>query len=139
MTRTLDLGSPTTLDMMKVYVSSAHPSPELKKQLETLLSIHREVADTGEKITNLRERLVEYRERMDELQDQILSLKKVKSAADLQRNLQDKMKDISNRVQKTTIDIVDNQEKLMLAKVRFADSLAELSLPDAAEALAVKP
>ncbi len=139
MNRTLDLGSPTTLDLMKVFVASAHPGPALRKQLESLLGIHREVADTGEKITSLRERLVEYRDRMNELQDQIVSLKKVKSATDLQRNLQDKMKDISNRVQKTTIDIVDNQEKLMLAKVRFADTLAELTLPDAAAALAVKP
>jgi tRNA splicing endonuclease len=139
MTRTLDLGSPTTLDMMKVFVQSAHPSPELKKQLEGLLVIHREVIDTGEKILNLRQRAVEYRERMDELQDQIISLKKVKSAASLQKNLTDKMKDISNRVQQTTIDIVDNQEKLMLAKVQFQDQLAEMTLPDVAANLAVKP
>ena len=33
--------------------------------------------------------------------------------------------------------IVDNQEKLMLAKVRFQDALAELTLPDAAAHLAV--
>ena len=139
MTRTLDLGSPTTLDMMKVFVQSPHPSPVLKKQLETLLGIHKEVVDTGERITSLRERLVEYRERMAELQQQIVSLKSVKSAVELQRNLQDKMRDISNRVQKTTIEVVDNQEKLMLARVRFADALAELTLPDAAAALAVKP
>jgi hypothetical protein len=139
MTRTLDLGSPTTLDMMKVFVASAHPSPALKKQLGDLLGIHREVVDTGEKIVNLRERAVEYRERMDELHEQILSLKKVKSAASLQKNLTDKMKDISNRVQQTTIDIVDNQEKLMLAKVRFQDQLAEMTLPDVAANLAVKP
>ncbi len=70
---------------------------------------------------------------------QILSLKKVKSAASLQKNLTDKMKDISNRVQQTTIDIVNAQEKLMLAKVRFQDQLAEMTLPDAAANLAIKP
>ncbi len=139
MTRTLDLGSPTTLDMMKVFVQSPHPTPALKKQLEGLLAIHREVVDTADRITSLRERAVEYRVRMDELQDQIVSLKKVKSAASLQKNLTDKMKDISNRVQQTTIDIVDNQEKLMLAKVRFQDQLAEMTLPDVAANLAVKP
>ena len=139
MNRTLDLGSPTTLDMMKVFVQSPHPSPELKKQLEGLLGIHREVVDTTEKIVNLRERAVEYRQRMDELQDQIISLKRVKSAASLQKNLTEKMKDISNRVQQTTIDIVDSQEKLMLAKVRFQDQLAEMTLPDVAANLAVKP
>jgi predicted nucleic acid-binding Zn-ribbon protein len=132
LTRTLDLAQPTTLDMMKVFVDSPHPTAELKKQLQELLAIHREVIDTDEKIANLRDRAGEYRVRMDELNDQILSLKKVKTATSLSRNLQDKMKDISDRVQKTTIDIVDNQEKLMLAKVRFQDALAELTLPDAA-------
>lgn len=68
-----------------------------------------------------------------------MSLRKVKTAASLSRNLQDKMKEISERVQRTTIDIVDQQEKLMLAKVRFQDALAELTLPDATAAVAVKP
>ena len=76
---------------------------------------------------------------MDELNEQILSLRKVKTATSLSRNLQEKMKEISDRVQRTTIDIVDHQEKLMLAKVRFQDALAELTLPDAAASLAVKP
>jgi hypothetical protein len=139
LTRTLDLSSPTTLDMMKVFVDSPHPSAELRKQLKDLLAIHREVIDTDEKIISLRERAGEYRVRMDELNEQILSLRKVKTATNLSRNLQEKMKEISDRVQRTTIDIVDHQEKLMLAKVRFQDALAELTLPDAAASLAVKP
>jgi outer membrane protein OmpA-like peptidoglycan-associated protein len=139
LTRTLDLASPTTLDMMKVFVDSPHPSAELRKQLKDLLAIHREVIDTDEKIISLRERAGEYRVRMDELNEQILSLRKVKTATNLSRNLQEKMKEISDRVQRTTIDIVDHQEKLMLAKVRFQDALAELTLPDAAASLAVKP
>jgi hypothetical protein len=137
LTRTLDLASPTTLDMMKVFVDSPNPSPELKKQLQALLAIHREVIDTGEKIINLRQRAGEYRERMDELNDQIVSLRKVKKAGPLMKSLQDKMVEISDRVQKTTIDIVDSQEQLMLAKVRFQDTLAELTLPDAAARFAI--
>jgi hypothetical protein len=135
LTRTLDLASPTTLDMMKIFVESPNPSPELKKQLQALLAIHREVVDTGERIINLRQRAGEYRERMDELNDQIVSLRKVKKAGALMKSLQDKMVEISDRVQKTTIDIVDSQEQLMLAKVRFQDALAELTLPDAAAPL----
>ena len=137
LTRTLDLASPTTLDMMKVFVASPNPSAELKKQLEGLLAIHREVVDTGEKIINLRQRAGEYRARMDELNDQIVSLRKVKKAGALMKSLQDKMVDISDRVQKTTIDIVESQEQLMLAKVRFQDALAELTLPDAAAQYAI--
>ena len=43
-------------------------------------------------------------------------------------HLQQKMKEISQRVQQNTIAIVDHQEKLMVAKVRFHDGLAELTL-----------
>jgi hypothetical protein len=40
------------------------------------------------------------------------------------------MKDISNRVQKATIDLVDQEEKIMLARVSFQDKLADLQLDD---------
>jgi hypothetical protein len=43
------------------------------------------------------------------------------------------MKDISERVQRTTIQIVDQEEKIMLARVQFQDALAELTLPDATQ------
>jgi len=46
-------------------------------------------------------------------------------------HLKGKMRDISDRVQKTTIAIVDQEEKIMLARVEFQDALAELTLPDA--------
>jgi hypothetical protein len=60
-----------------------------------------------------------------------VSLQAVKTGNDLMANLKAKMRDISNRVQKTTIDIVNNEEKIMLARIEFQDMLAELSLPDA--------
>jgi hypothetical protein len=48
-------------------------------------------------------------------------------------HLKAKMKDISDRVQKTTIQIVDQEEKIMLARVQFQDTLADLVLPDATQ------
>jgi hypothetical protein len=47
-------------------------------------------------------------------------------------HLKTKMRDISDRVQKTTIQLVDQEEKIMLSRVQFQDALAELSLNDAA-------
>ncbi len=131
MVRTLDLGADPGLDMMKVFVDSGDPGPELKAQLKDLLKLHHSMVDGKETMDSLRRRNAEYRLRMDELHDQILTLKKVKTAGDLMRHLQAKMKDISNRVQKTTIEIVDTEEQIMLAKVKFQDALAELRLPDA--------
>lgn len=131
LTRTLDLNHDATLDMMKVFVETAESSPELEAQLRELLGVHREMVDGKEKMDSLRRRAAEYRVRMDELTAQILTLKAVKHGGDLVKHLDAKLKDISNRVQKTTIEIVDTEEKLMLAKVRFQDMLAELRLPDA--------
>ncbi len=138
MERTLDLNADVTLDMMKVYVEAAEGSPELKTQLRKLLGIHKTLIDLTEEQTSLRRRLDDYRERMDELHGQIVTLQAVKTGGDLMRNLKQKMADMSDRVQKGTIAIVDNEEKIMLTRVQFQDALAELTLPDASQAVSKK-
>ena len=52
-------------------------------------------------------------------------------------HLKDKMKDISERVQKATISLVDFEEKIMLTRVQFQDAIAELTLPDVTQPTAV--
>jgi hypothetical protein len=54
-------------------------------------------------------------------------------------HLKTKMKEISDRVQRTTIGLVDQEEKIMLARVRFQDALAELAMPDALASAAAPP
>ncbi|MGE0549640.1 MAG: OmpA family protein [Kofleriaceae bacterium] len=131
MQRTFDLNADVTLDMMKVYVEAPDGTPELKDQLRKLLAIHRGLVDLSEEQVSLRRRLEDYKERMDELHAQIVTLQAVKTGNDLMGHLKAKMRDISNRVQKTTIALVDQEEKIMLARVQFQDALAELTLPDA--------
>ncbi len=131
MERTMDLSADVTLDMLKLFVNAPEMTADLKTQLNGLLAIHREVADMIEREANLRKKLEDYRERMDELHVQLVSLQLVKTGGDLLSHLRIKMKDISDRVQKTTIEVVDTEEKIMLARIRFADALAELSLADA--------
>jgi len=138
MERTLDLQADVTLEMMKIYVTAPDASPEVKAQLEKLLAIHRGLVDLTEEQVSLRRRLGDYKERMDELHAQIVTLQAVKTGNDLMSHLKAKMKDISDRVQKTTIALVDQEEKIMLARVRFQDTLAELSLPDAIAQAAAK-
>lgn len=133
MERTLDLSAGVTLDMMKVFVEAPEPTAELRAQLRELLATHKGIVDALTEQESLRQRLAEYRARMDELHVQLVSLQAVKTGEDLMKNLKAKMRDISDRVQKTTIALVDNEEKVMLAKVRFQDQLAELKLPDARE------
>jgi hypothetical protein len=130
MERTLDLNADVTLDMMKVYVEAPEGNKELKDSLRKLLAVHRKVVDLATEQDSLRRRLHDYKERMDELHAQILTLQAVKTGNDLMGHLKTKMKDISSRVQKTTISIVDQEEKIMLARVEFKDMLAELTLND---------
>ena len=117
--------------MMKIYVDSAVGSPELEDSLKKLLGIHRKLIDLTQEQDSLHRRLGDYRERMDELHGQILTLTAVKTGGDLMNHLKNKMKDISERVQKATIEVVDNEEKIMLTRVQFQDAIAELTLPDA--------
>ncbi|MFN0249581.1 MAG: hypothetical protein ACKV2T_22035 [Kofleriaceae bacterium] len=134
MERTLDLNASVTLDMMRVYVEAPEGPPALKEQLRKLLGIHKGLVDLTEESTSLRRRLSDYKERMDELHAQIVTLQAVKTGHDLMSHLKSKMRDISDRVQKTTIAIVDQEQKIMLARVSFQDALAELTLPDAVAA-----
>ncbi|HSS00322.1 MAG TPA: hypothetical protein VLM79_24860, partial [Kofleriaceae bacterium] len=85
---------------------------------------------------SLRRRLADYKGRMDDLHGQIVTLQAVKTGGELMGHLKTKMKEISDRVQKATIQIVDQEEKIMLARVRFQDALGELALPDAAQTAA---
>jgi hypothetical protein len=128
--RTLDLNADVTLEMMKVYVEAPEGSPEIKEQLRKLLAIHKNLIDLAQEQESLRRRLGDYKERMDELHAQIVTLQAVKTGNDLMAHLKAKMRETSDRVQKTTISIVDQEEKIMLARVRFQDALAEMTLND---------
>ena len=112
--------------MLGVYVASARPSPVLKARLTEILAQHRALVDGLARIELLRQRIDEYRVRSRELEGQVLSLRKVKHAAELQRSLQQKLDDTATRGQQATLDLVAAQEELMLATVRFQDGLAEL-------------
>jgi hypothetical protein len=75
---------------------------------------------------------------MDELHAQIVTLQAVKTGGDLMTHLKQKMKEISERVQKSTIAMVDAEEKIMLTRVEFQDALSELSLPDVTQTALTK-
>jgi hypothetical protein len=55
----------------------------------------------------------------------------VKTKGELMTHLKTKLKEISERVQKTTIELVDMEERAMLTRIRFQDGVSELSLEQA--------
>ena len=99
--------------------------------MRRLLATHRTGVDLDDKIETLREQLGEYRSRSGELHAQVVSLKLVRSSGELMASLKAKLAETSDRIQKTTIEIVNTQEKLMLTRVKFQNQLAELRLSDA--------
>jgi flagellar biosynthesis chaperone FliJ len=126
--KTTDIRSPAGLDMIKAYLSSAAVEGPLKDKVTELLKIHAEMANVEQQIATLREQMSEYRARMDELHAQIVTLRAVKTAGPIMAHLEKKLQEVSDKVSKSTVELVGLQEKLMVARVRFQDGVADLSL-----------
>lgn len=126
--RTVDLRSQVGVDLVRVYLQTAKEDQKVEASMKKLLGLFDDMAKAELQIAHLRERGSEFRVRMDELENQIFSLKAVKTGGQLMTHLQQKMREISDKVQATTLDIVKAQERMMLAKVSFQDELAELTL-----------
>jgi hypothetical protein len=130
--RTADIRSADGMQLVKAYLSSAALEGPLKDQVAELVKIQEEIGNLDEHVTTLREQMGEYRQRMDELHGQIVTLRLVRTAGPLMASLEKKMQEMSDKVSKGTIDVVAMEEKRMLARIRFEDGVADLSLGGAA-------
>jgi len=126
--KSTDIRSNVGMDMVVAYLSQSATEGPLKGKVDDLLKIQREIGNIEQKITTMREQMDEYRARMDELHVQLVSLKAVKTAGPLMQSLEKKLDEVSDKLSKATIDLVGEQEKLMVAKIKFQDGVAELSL-----------
>ncbi len=126
--RTLDMRTGEAMDLLRVYLQMPAGDATLATSLQKLLKLHQEIGHHEEAIHGLRERAGELRVRMDELHAQIFDLQALRTGGALLAHLKDKMKDISTQVQKNTLAIVEQQEKMTLVKVLLADGLADLTL-----------
>jgi len=130
---TTDIRSPDGMGLIRAYLSSAVVEGPLKKQVDELLQLNTEMENIEQKIATTREQMTEYRARMDELHAQIITLRAVKSTTGaLLNNLEKKLSDISDRLSKATVAVVGFQEQAMVARIRFQDGVAELSLDNQA-------
>ncbi|MCB9740095.1 MAG: DUF4139 domain-containing protein [Deltaproteobacteria bacterium] len=126
--RSVDLRSDAGIELVRVYLAAPGADPKLKAAMAEVLGHFDAMVGAEAKIAHLRERAAELRVRLDELHDQLSSLEGMRRGASLEAHLQKKMKETSEHVQKATLAIVEAQEARMLARVRFQDALAELSL-----------
>lgn len=126
--RTTDIRTSAGLDLVRAYLSSAAVAGPLKKDVEHLLSLNADMVKVEQQIQTAREQMGEYRMRMDELHAQLVTLKAVKTAGPLMTHLEKKLQEISEKLSKSTVDVVALQEKLMVARVQFQTGVADLTL-----------
>jgi hypothetical protein len=131
--KTADLRTPEGLDLVNVFVSSAAAEGPLKAAVADLLQVHRDMANLEQHIATTKEQMGEYRERMDELHVQIVTLRAVRTAGPLMQSLERKLSEMSDKLSKSTIDVVSLEEKLMVAKIHFQDKVADLTLEKPAD------
>ncbi|NUN16457.1 MAG: DUF4139 domain-containing protein [Myxococcales bacterium] len=126
--RSIDIRTPDGFALVKAYLNGDQASGPLKEAMKELLALHVEMANVEQKIKTEHDKLDEYRARMDELHAQIVSLRLVKGGNALLRNLEGKMREISDKVSQGTIAVVNLEEQLMVARIQFQDGVAELTL-----------
>ncbi|MCC6647569.1 MAG: DUF4139 domain-containing protein [Polyangiaceae bacterium] len=126
--RTTDLRSPEGLELIRVHVSGLAAEDPLRRRVDELVKLHTEMANVEQRIASQREQLAEMRARLDELHAQVVTLRAVRTTGpQLLSHLEKKLQEVSERVSKATVELVSLQERLMVAKVRFQDGVAELS------------
>jgi hypothetical protein len=127
--RTIDLRTTEGVGSVGLYLKSAADlDPKLRKQLDEILALYREMADTEQKIATVAQQMDEYRARIDEINVQLVTLRKVRTAGELSRHLAKKMQEMSDRLQTATIRSTDLKEEVMTRRIRVQDELAELTL-----------
>jgi hypothetical protein len=138
--KSTDIRTTDGLGLLQAYVSAGalEGSPELRAQITQLVTLQKDMVNLEQRIQTQREQMAEYRARMDELHAQLVTLKLVKTAGPMMSSLEKKMQEVSDKVSKATVNIVDSQEKLMLSKIKFQDGVAELSLEKKPETKEVK-
>jgi hypothetical protein len=127
--KSVDVRSPGGVAELGLYLKTAKNLPEeLKQKLSQVLGMHRELVELDEKLTTISTQIEMYRARVDELNAQLVTLRKVPQAAELSRNLAKKMAEISDRLQKSTLDAASVEGARLTRRVALEDRLAELTL-----------
>lgn len=129
-TQTTDIRTKEGLDMVKAFISADLAQGALKDAIQSIVKEQLELANIEQRKGTAREQLGEYRNRMDELHAQIVTLKVVKSAGPMMQSLEKKLTEVSDKVSKITVQIVELEEQAMVARIKLQDSIAELTLGD---------
>ena len=136
--KTVDIRSQGGMELVRAFVSSAALEGDVAGKLKSLLQLQKDLGNIEERIATQREQMGEYRTRMDELHAQLVTLKLVKTAGPLMKNLESKLAEVSDKVSKATVDLVSLEEERMIQRIKLQDGVAELSLEKREDTIAAK-
>lgn len=126
--KTVDIRTDRGVREIGMFLRSKSIEPGLKGKLQDVIRSHTEASNLQEKISVLEDQMGVYRTRIDEINVQLFTLKKVGQAGKLRRHLQQKMEEISERLQDATMETTQLKGDLMTLRIALQDRLAELSL-----------
>jgi hypothetical protein len=138
--KTVDIRTSSGIADLKLYLRAAQArlDAETRTRLEQIVDMHRAMMELEERRQTALLQTETYRERIEELNAQLVSLRRVAQAQALSQNLARKMDEISQRLQKLTIQVADFDGQLLAERVKLEDRLAELTLAKSATAVAAK-
>jgi len=139
-TKAVDIRTTSGAGELKLYLkaASARLDADTRARLEQIVEMHRAMTELEERRQTALLQTHTYRERIDELNLQLVSLRRVTQAQVLSQNLARKMDDISQRLQKLTIQVADFDGQILAERVKLEDRLAELTLAKPTTAVASK-
>jgi hypothetical protein len=138
--KTVDIRTTSGVEDLKLYLRAAQArlDAETRTRLDQIVEMHRAMMELEERRQTAILQTDTYRERIDELNAQLVSLRKVSQAQALSQNLARKMDEISQRLQKLTIQVADFDGQILAERVKLEDRLAELTLAKSSSAVAAK-
>lgn len=132
--KSLDIRTEGGIGELGLYLHSASKlEPELASKLSHIVDRHRAMVALDERLVTIQAQSNVYRERIEEINAQLVSLRRVAQAGELSRHLAKKMEEISQRLQKATIDAADLEAKRLTERVAMEDQLSELTLENRKE------
>ncbi len=132
--KTVDIRTAPGVAAMGLYLKTARLDAALQGKLDDIIKLHKQIADMQQRIETLESQMATYRTRVDEIHVQLVTLRQVPNAQQLSKHLAQKMEEISNRLQKATIEVTDLKAQMMGHQVTMQDRLAELTLTGAKDA-----
>jgi len=129
----IDIRTPDGAKLLLAHVDTGAAPDNVRTQVRAVLGSTEELRDLTERLNAKRSQQKELRDRLHQLEVEVFTLRTVKSSGRLLVDLERKLASTRERVSKSTSDLVDLEDRSMVAKIRLEDALAELDIQNEAQ------